>query len=368
MEGLGDLPGGSFASGAHAVSADGRIVVGSGRSAIGIDGFVWDAENGMRQLAHLLEEEYGADLGGLALRWADDVSADGRVVVGTAQDAAGNQQAWRAELAPLCGNGIDDDGDGTADFPGDPGCASQGDWSERGLGLPCDDGQDGDGDARADAPQDPGCAGPFDSDEKGAELACDDGLDDDGDALSDFPADPGCASPSSPSEAPACNDGTDDDGDGRADLADPGCEAPSDLSEKSPFYSCDDTLDNDGDGLVDFPADPGCAGPASDEAPPCSNGWDDDGDGLTDVGQDPGCRSPADALENPACSNDWDDDGDGRVDWDGGSGGAPPDPECAGAPWRQRESKGCGLGFELGPILTLLAWRRRPARRRVCVP
>jgi len=61
--------------------------------------------------------------------------------------------------------------------------------------------------------------------------------------------------------AQACRNGIDDDGDGRTDLVagdeDPGCDSPSDPSEKSVLRVCDDGLDNDGDGLVDR-ADPQC--------------------------------------------------------------------------------------------------------------
>jgi hypothetical protein len=60
--------------------------------------------------------------------------------------------------APLaCSNGLDDDGDGLADFPGDPGCANAGDDSEHETGLPCDNGLDEDGDTLVDFPADPSC-------------------------------------------------------------------------------------------------------------------------------------------------------------------------------------------------------------------
>jgi hypothetical protein len=60
-----------------------------------------------------------------------------------------------------------------------------------------------------------------------------------------------------------CDNGEDDDGDLKADLADPGCRTPTDLSE---VPDCSDDLDNDGDGLVDFDGggagapDPNCQG------------------------------------------------------------------------------------------------------------
>jgi PKD repeat protein len=58
-----------------------------------------------------------------------------------------------------------------------------------------------------------------------------------------------------------CRNAIDDDGDGRIDQlsgdSDPGCESPTDTSEKSPLRICDDGIDNDGDGLTDL-GDPGC--------------------------------------------------------------------------------------------------------------
>ena len=58
----------------------------------------------------------------------------------------------------------------------------------------------------------------------------------------------------------ACNDVADNDADGLVDLADPGCERGNDPSEADPPAPpiCLDGLDNDADGLIDFPADDGC--------------------------------------------------------------------------------------------------------------
>ncbi len=143
---------------------------------------------------------------------------------------------------------------------------------------------------------------------------------------------------------PECGNGSDDDGDGRVDFPDdPGCASAADLSERSLLLPCDDGADNEPvpDGLVDFRSD---------------------GSG------DPGCRDPH-WVEDPRCQNGMDDDGDGRMDWDGGaSAGVPPaqqtqpDPQCVDAAWRNAESSGCGLGFELAfvlPALLRLRCRRR---------
>jgi outer membrane protein assembly factor BamB len=94
----------------------------------------------------------------------------------------------------FCQNGLDDDGDGLADYPDDPGCDSADDLSERSPSLGCDDGidndgdgyidfHDGDGDGLSDPPGDPACAQPlFDREE----TACQDGIDNDGEIGTDF--------------------------------------------------------------------------------------------------------------------------------------------------------------------------------------
>jgi probable HAF family extracellular repeat protein len=71
--GLGDLPGGVFASEATAVSADGSVVVGTGRSAAGEEAFGWDGGplTGLGDLP-----------AGRFLSRANDVSGDGATVVG----------------------------------------------------------------------------------------------------------------------------------------------------------------------------------------------------------------------------------------------------------------------------------------------
>jgi hypothetical protein len=80
-----------------------------------------------------------------------------------------------------CQDGIDNDGDGQVDWPGDPGCDSAGDPSERSSALPCDDGDDNDGDTWVDFDPDPG------------------------------EGDPGCMEPASFKEDPECQDGINND-------------------------------------------------------------------------------------------------------------------------------------------------------------
>lgn len=76
-----------------------------------------------------------------------------------------------------------------------------------------------------------------------------------------------------------------------------------------------------------------------------------------------GAVGAAGVAPDPGCA-DLDDDGDGKIN---ANGPGTPDPQCAGAPWRDREIKlGCGLlGVE--PVLLLLllgAPRGRRGRSR----
>jgi hypothetical protein len=153
----------------------------------------------------------------------------------------------------------------------------------------------------------------------------------------------------------ACADGTDNDGDGSTDFpGDPGCESVADATETDDSGSlpCDDGIDNDGDGRSDF--DPVTrADPGDETTLPAGQG-------------DPGCASPAYFSESPACQDGLDNDGSPGVDYDGGlflGLSNPPDPQCEGGPWRNREARGCGFGFELALLLGLLAWA--PARRGI---
>ena len=204
-----------------------------------------------------------------------------------------------------CGNGIDDDLDGFVDAA-DIGCVGTSDSSEREIGLVCDDEIDDDFDAAAAFPEDPGCSGPGDSSERDPALACDNQVDEDGDGDVSFPFDQGCSGPGDPTET-------------------------------DPAVACDDGADNDSDGNVDYPADPGCWN---------TTHW----------------------IENPKCQNGIDDDGQNGLDFDGGAsvnGGVPigpPDPSCGGLPYVGGEPGGCGLGFELAPLIAGLQLLRR--RRR----
>ena len=94
--GLGDLQGGGFSSKALGVSADGTTVAGSGHTDSGFRAFIWDEAHGMRDLQDVLEGELGLDLMGWTLSQATGVSDDGRTIVGSGTNAAGDGEAWIA--------------------------------------------------------------------------------------------------------------------------------------------------------------------------------------------------------------------------------------------------------------------------------
>ena len=130
---------------------------------------------------------------------------------------------------------------------------------------------------------------------------------------------------------------------------------------------CGDGIDNDADGKIDYPADRGCTSAADSSergTVVCDDGIDNDGDGLVDFPNDPGCQTATSTKENPQCDDDVDNDGDGKIDWDGGSAFGVPDPQCAGKPYRDKETPGCGIGFEIAPLLAALrSLTRRRSRR-----
>jgi hypothetical protein len=96
MTGLGDLPGGAFASAALAASGDGSVVVGRGSGPGGDAAFVWDPAHGMRELAAVLGAG-GVDLTGWELLEATGVSDAGTTVVGNGR-YLGAPRGWLATL------------------------------------------------------------------------------------------------------------------------------------------------------------------------------------------------------------------------------------------------------------------------------
>jgi len=98
LQGLGDLPGGEFHGTALGVSGSGAVIVGFGTTADGTEAFVWDAQNGMRSLKTLLVAAGVESVSGWRLSEASGVSDDGRTVVGTGRNGAGDTEGWVARL------------------------------------------------------------------------------------------------------------------------------------------------------------------------------------------------------------------------------------------------------------------------------
>jgi probable HAF family extracellular repeat protein len=99
MVGLGTLDGFFGRQGdALAASGDGSIVVGYSDYQTGTAAFIWDETHGMRRLQDVLTGS-GLDLTGWTLHSANDISADGRVIVGSATNPDGDPEAWMAVLS-----------------------------------------------------------------------------------------------------------------------------------------------------------------------------------------------------------------------------------------------------------------------------
>ena len=121
--------------------------------------------------------------------------------------------------APICANGVDDDGDGWVD--GDD-VECQMNATEGGLSsFLCNDGIDNDGDGYEDA-DDPDCEVSWDKDEAFAADSCDDGEDNDSDGWIDA-TDLDCTMYGRKLDLVLfCNDGLDNDEDGLIDANDMG--------------------------------------------------------------------------------------------------------------------------------------------------
>ncbi len=94
IETLGDLPGGTHVSEANAVSDDGSVVVGRGKTDLGDEAFLWRAGHGMVNLRDYAEAQYGLDLAGWRFTNATGISGDGTVIVGEGINPSGDAAAW----------------------------------------------------------------------------------------------------------------------------------------------------------------------------------------------------------------------------------------------------------------------------------
>ena len=104
LVGLGDLAGGIFKSEALGVNADGTVVVGQGSSASGYEAFRWTQAGGMLRVADWLSAAGVVVTAGHTLNYANAVSADGSVVVGSSTGPNG-LEAFLARVSVI-GSGV----------------------------------------------------------------------------------------------------------------------------------------------------------------------------------------------------------------------------------------------------------------------
>ncbi|MBI2888929.1 MAG: hypothetical protein HYY60_01325 [Parcubacteria group bacterium] len=321
--------------------------------------------------------------------------------------AKGGESLGGGGVSTQCNDGLDNDGDGLKDYkapealgsPGDPGCSSASDTSERGTNQ-CDNGIDDDGDGRIDYPNDPTCTDVNGTDENSLPYgvldsvsftvmsgwACD----------SDNYANPidvhfysdstfvGATNADIVAEqavADACggyanhrfsfptpsflNDGNSHNIYAYAinipDGSNPQLSGSPKVLGTPP--QCSDGIDNDYDGFVDYPSDQWCSSPSgTSEGPPpvCADGIDNDGDGLTDYPNDPGCSSLPDLDELPynfQCSDGIDNDNDSpdgvnSIDYYSGGVWGTGDTDCTGFDDNSEGSGGCPPMMAAKCILT----------------
>jgi len=109
VEYLGQLPN-QPPSWARGVSDDGEVIVGMYGGYPQQRVFIWDRRRGIRDLQNELVDEYGLDLSGWTLQSAHGVSANGRVIVGTGRAPLNRVRAWRVDLGWDCAADTTHDG------------------------------------------------------------------------------------------------------------------------------------------------------------------------------------------------------------------------------------------------------------------
>jgi hypothetical protein len=108
MTGLGVLPGYEESIG-QVASGDGSMVLGRcqrtdilGENEVAeiFTGFVWDRVNGMRELATVLDTDFGLDVAGWSFEEVLGASADARTLIGSGTNPSGAAARWIARLGP----------------------------------------------------------------------------------------------------------------------------------------------------------------------------------------------------------------------------------------------------------------------------
>jgi probable HAF family extracellular repeat protein len=97
MIGLGFLLG-DYDSYAWDVTANGKRIVGQSGEYNDSRAFIWDPNNGMRDLKDVLQTDFGLDLTGWELIRAYGISENGSTIVGSGRNPSGNTEAWVATV------------------------------------------------------------------------------------------------------------------------------------------------------------------------------------------------------------------------------------------------------------------------------
>ena len=96
---LGALPGAAHVSMALSANRDGSTVVGLANDSTGASrAFIWDAQNGMRDLKTVLLSDYGIASSGWTLTAARAITPEGDVIVGYGTNPSGLTEGWIARL------------------------------------------------------------------------------------------------------------------------------------------------------------------------------------------------------------------------------------------------------------------------------
>ncbi|MGI9470633.1 MAG: protein kinase domain-containing protein, partial [Rubripirellula sp.] len=99
VEMIGELPGGRPISVVENISSDGRVIVGYSETSRRRSAFVWDAAHGMRSLKGVLMQ-YRVPTADWRLETASALSANGLQIAGLGIDPQGNPQPFLATLPP----------------------------------------------------------------------------------------------------------------------------------------------------------------------------------------------------------------------------------------------------------------------------
>lgn len=84
---------------AYGVSGNGSVVVGTAFTDLfQFEAFAWTPLAGMRNVKTVLEIDYGLNLSGWVLESAEDISSDGRTIVGWGINPSGAVEGWMAQI------------------------------------------------------------------------------------------------------------------------------------------------------------------------------------------------------------------------------------------------------------------------------